>query len=256
MTNKDSLNTALHPTDGTSTHIYGNDDSVYIIPELDNVSGNGVSNKVTAGVDGRYTGVQRVDIDVGYHAAGVKLAVGSDNTELYDSVYTVYNKNNYVIAAVIVGEAKWIVIESDTPRTSAYTGGIIKPTDPSKFPNVVKNGTDLDLHYHKTVPTNAEIQALISNAAGQNCTYNPLAGTATFGSSLLGTTYNVNLIEVFKVTTTGLDGKSTIQYLDDGTTAQVPGLTANTLYVKGNMPVIPNGSTAGWVFVGLRNLGD
>ena len=118
---------APHAT--AAERIYGNDASVYIIPELDHVSGTSVTNKVITGVDGLYTGVQNVEIEVGYNAtAGAKLVVGSDNTELYDSVYAVYDKNNYVIAAVIVGEAKGTSANYAYILTAAESEEIIDDT--------------------------------------------------------------------------------------------------------------------------------
>ena len=118
--------TAPHAT--AAERIYGNDASVYIIPELDHVSGTSVTNKVITGVDGLYTGVQNVEIEVSYATGNNKLVVGSDNTELYDSVYAVYDKNNYVIAAVIVGEAKGTSANYAYILTAAESEEIIDDT--------------------------------------------------------------------------------------------------------------------------------
>ena len=103
------------PADGVDTRkAYGNDDSVFIVAELGNVA-DATTGKVITGVDGLYTGVQNVEIDVYYKAAAA--AAGAETfvlegfgtgtaTAIVDNIYTVFDSNNYIIGAVILGEAK------------------------------------------------------------------------------------------------------------------------------------------------------
>ncbi|MCI9155801.1 MAG: InlB B-repeat-containing protein, partial [Lawsonibacter sp.] len=107
-TAKDAADTSsVHPGTLVATRAYGNDESIYIIPELDHVSGKGVTGKVISGVDGLYTGVQNVEITVAKHDTGDVIYEGlTDETMMYDSVYTVYDKDNYIIASIVIGEAK------------------------------------------------------------------------------------------------------------------------------------------------------
>ena len=87
----------------TGTRTYGNDDSVYIIVEAEESVSTSGTKKVISDVTGVYTGVQSVEIEVtGTATAGTEIA----GTALYDSIYTLYDKNNYIIASVVLGEAK------------------------------------------------------------------------------------------------------------------------------------------------------
>ena len=89
---------------------YGDDESVYITVEADKVT-SGSTNAISK-INGVYTGVQDVDIDV----------LSDDNNKLtgswtagkqYDaSVFAVYDSNRYIIAAIVVGE--------DTSSTKNY----------------------------------------------------------------------------------------------------------------------------------------
>ena len=92
---------------------YGNDSSVYIVASLGTVTNSG-NDKVITGVDGMYTGVQSVEIDLEYQTsadADGMIEIGgsttlADQTYLYDNTYTLYDKNNYIIASVVIGDAK------------------------------------------------------------------------------------------------------------------------------------------------------
>ena len=81
---------------------YGNDDSIFILADTDTVSTSG-ADKVITGVDGIYTGVQNVEIEVTSTATADTALTG---TALHDSIYTLYDKNGYIIASVILGDAK------------------------------------------------------------------------------------------------------------------------------------------------------
>lgn len=101
---------------------YGNDNSVFIVVEADESADNSTPH-VISDVAGVYTGVQNVEIEVFGKSAradqqnknnandDVKTYIkdasdGTKNTALYDSIYTLYNKDNYIIASIILGEAK------------------------------------------------------------------------------------------------------------------------------------------------------
>ena len=71
---------------------YGNDDSVYLTVEAkeDGVDTGDAIMKVT----GTYTGVQNVDLKVNKTATGT----------ITDSIFAVYDKDKYIIGAIVVGE--------------------------------------------------------------------------------------------------------------------------------------------------------
>ena len=74
--------------------VYGEDATVFVTVDLDAVSA-GSSAKVITDVDGVYTGVQNVDIEIDKDAEAVALG----------QVFTVYDSDYYVIGAVVIGEA-------------------------------------------------------------------------------------------------------------------------------------------------------
>ena len=74
--------------------VYGEDATVFVTVDLDAVSA-GSSAKVITDVDGVYTGVQNVDIEIDKDTAAVALG----------QVFTVYDSDYYVIGAVVIGEA-------------------------------------------------------------------------------------------------------------------------------------------------------
>ena len=107
---KHSSDSSAHPviaTDG-SVRAYGNDNSLYIVASMGSVTNT--TNDVITGVDGMYTGVQSVEIELEYRTDGdgkiMMGGVAADQTDLYDNAYTLYDKDNYIIASVVIGEAK------------------------------------------------------------------------------------------------------------------------------------------------------
>ena len=118
----------FHPSAASNVRVYGNDDSVFLVAEVGDTD---ATAKVISGVEGVYTGVQNVEIDL-YDAEnrsaaggsatgdtytgnfnGVSKAgminvgtTGTDDTILFDNTYTVFDKNNYIIASVVLGETK------------------------------------------------------------------------------------------------------------------------------------------------------
>ena len=75
---------------------YGEDDSIYITVGLGDVDTNNESS-ITK-INGVVTGVQNINIQIGK----------GEKTEAYKyvpQIYTVYDKNNYIIASIVIGKA-------------------------------------------------------------------------------------------------------------------------------------------------------
>ncbi|MEI3362526.1 MAG: S-layer homology domain-containing protein [Oscillospiraceae bacterium] len=88
-------------------YAYGDDESVYLVVSQDAV--DTTNDKAITDVDGVYTGVQDVKIEIrsdeiNSHAATDLSA--TPKTYHVDPVYTVYNGDGYVIASVVLGEAQ------------------------------------------------------------------------------------------------------------------------------------------------------
>ena len=93
---------------GDDARVYGNDDSVYLLANLDKVTKtDGNSYGVIKDVEEVVTGIDNTaftvwgwdkvykDVDMSYN----------DGTDISYGVYTLYNDDGYVIAAVVVGES-------------------------------------------------------------------------------------------------------------------------------------------------------
>ena len=93
-----------------SKRAYGNDDSSYITVETNTVSAG--SNLGITKVTGTYTGVQNVDIKI-YNTTDNTLQDDTDSSDV-PAVFALYNKDLYVIAAVIIGE------DNNTTDSYAY----------------------------------------------------------------------------------------------------------------------------------------
>ena len=76
----------------TSVRVYGEDATVFLTVDLDTV--NDGTNKAITDVEGVYTGVQSVEIEI-----DTKTNAG------LPQVYTVYDSDYYVVGAVVIGEA-------------------------------------------------------------------------------------------------------------------------------------------------------
>ena len=150
-----------HPTIATdgNVRVYGNDDSVFLVAEVDNTD----AGYAISGIEGVYTGVQNVEIDLyaGDVAGEVDttdevIIVDGDRTILYDNTYTLYDKNNYIIASVVLGETKGSSANYVYPLTTAkdeeyrngkyywkfdavVDGTIQTLTVESKFSNTIKD---------------------------------------------------------------------------------------------------------------------
>ena len=124
-----------------TSRVYGNDSSVYIIAETGTVDQN--PKYAITETKGTYTGVQDVEIQVNNDA---KLTDGE--------IYTIYNKDQYVIASVVVGEARGNVTnyayilsgaKSESIKDGTYYwdfdavvgGDIVTLTVQSKYPSTI-----------------------------------------------------------------------------------------------------------------------
>ena len=93
---------------GISSRVYGNDESVYLLAELDKVTVSPDSYAVIKGVDEVVTGVDNASFEVwGWDKAASEVGGVSakDNDHLSYGVYALYDDDGYVIAAVVVGES-------------------------------------------------------------------------------------------------------------------------------------------------------
>ena len=100
---------------------YGNDDSVFITVETDEVTTNvnGTEKLGITKVTGTYTGVQNVDIKV-FNTSDNKLSTDDMLPDSYNKiktqpgVFALYDSDKYIIAAVIIGE------DNNTTDSYAY----------------------------------------------------------------------------------------------------------------------------------------
>ena len=93
---------------GISSRVYGNDESVYLLAELDKVTVSTNSYAVIKGVDEVVTGVDNASFEVwGWDKAASEVGGVSakDDDHLSYGVYALYDDDGYVIAAVVVGES-------------------------------------------------------------------------------------------------------------------------------------------------------
>ncbi|WP_300692512.1 S-layer homology domain-containing protein [uncultured Oscillibacter sp.] len=147
--------TTLENTDGRYTYkvyphtrVYGNDDSVYLTVDVDDVDTNSHKGAITD-VTGVYTGVQNVEIEIETAATGVN----TDRPLEEGEIFAVYDADHYIIGAVTNGEGKgnnatiaYVLdtvkserIEGDTYywEFEAVIGGEVKTlTAKSKFENI------------------------------------------------------------------------------------------------------------------------
>ena len=93
---------------GINSRVYGNDESVYLLAELDKVTVSPDSYAVIKGVDEVVTGVDNASFEVwGWDKAASEVGGVSakDDDHLSYGVYALYDDDGYVIAAVVVGES-------------------------------------------------------------------------------------------------------------------------------------------------------
>ena len=100
---------------GANGRAFGNDDSVYITVEAGEVDMSGGLDNAITEVNSLYTGVQDVDIEI-------TDAYQADVAEA--SVYTLKDKDDYVIASIVLGEAQGSTANYAFILTDAKSEGI------------------------------------------------------------------------------------------------------------------------------------
>ena len=100
--------------EGTGRRGFGNDDSVYITVETGEVDMSTRNDDAIVDVTGLYTGVQSVEIEM---TAALQGNVGA-------SVYTLMDKDQYIIASIVLGEAKGSTTNYAYILTDAKSEGI------------------------------------------------------------------------------------------------------------------------------------
>ena len=80
--------------DFSGNRVYGEDESVFVTVDLGDVT----SHKAITEVDGVYTGIQSVEIEIDTADANIY-------SESMSQVYTVYDSDYYIVGAVVIGEA-------------------------------------------------------------------------------------------------------------------------------------------------------
>ena len=118
---------------GDDARVYGNDESIYLLAELDRVKKTGADNKyaVITGVDEVVTGIDNASFEL-YNKANAWDAVKTDESDAKPAdanisfgAYTLYDDNGYVIASVVVGESSSIsskiaYVNSDSLKDESY----------------------------------------------------------------------------------------------------------------------------------------
>ena len=138
----DKKNVSLDGIAGSAyKKVYGNDDTVYLSAELDiitadttiNGSGNTTDKSavIITGVESVSTGVQNVDLKAFNAQAVVNSDANYQKTGMYyedvsDGVYTLFDDDGYVIAAVVVGEnsgsnIQYAWVNSDNMNRESYS---------------------------------------------------------------------------------------------------------------------------------------
>ena len=148
-------NLSIKDTEGNKDRVYGEDATVFLTVDTDDVSDS--TFRGITDVEGVYTGVQNVDIEIDTNTADA-LRMGQ--------IFTVYDSDYYVIGAVVIGEAiggnqnlAYILgnVKSEEYRDGEYywefeavlNGEIQTFTARSKYPSttVLKPGTVQELRF-------------------------------------------------------------------------------------------------------------
>ena len=143
----DDRNISLESKDGK---IYGNDDSVYLLAELDVVTKGSDKFAVIKGVDEVSVGIDNVSIDVWSKSVVADELADKDKNEPVDAknvggTFALYDDEGYVIAAVVVGESTGIAqnivfVHSSKASSESYADGMWTWTR-----DVIINGEEVEL---------------------------------------------------------------------------------------------------------------
>lgn len=124
--------------------IYGNDDSIYLIAELDSIRNKTGTCAVISGVDEMATGIDNVSVTV-KSSDEVKSDLEVSNAGNVGGTFALYDEDGYVIAAVVVGEStgvsQSIAFAIDSKASSeGYANGMWTWTR-----DVIINGEEVEL---------------------------------------------------------------------------------------------------------------
>ena len=125
--NINEKNVSLDGTPGNFNKVYGNDETVYLNVDLEaNILDRGNAPvRIIDDVESVTVGVKNVDIEV-TNATNV-VENGTTYTAPTNEIYTLYNKDGYIIAVVTIGEnngisSNYAYIISDEVNREAYNG--------------------------------------------------------------------------------------------------------------------------------------
>ncbi len=99
-------NVRLDDMYGWNGRAYGNDNSVYITAEAGEVDNSHNADAAITEVEGLYTGVQNVDIEMTAAARGDVTDTTKNTTAQAANVYTVFDSDRYIIGSIVLGEAQ------------------------------------------------------------------------------------------------------------------------------------------------------
>ena len=125
----DKGHVSLKAADRTS-YVYGNDDTVYLNVELDNVMvkdpTDGAYRQIIDDVESITTGVKNVNLEIS--DLGTVTENGHNYLAPEAEIYTLYNDDGYVIAAVTIGEnegtsSNYVYVTSDEINREADNDG-------------------------------------------------------------------------------------------------------------------------------------
>ena len=136
-------NVRLNDKYGWNTRAYGNDDSVYITVEAGDVDMSFGDDSAIVEVNSLYTGVQDVDIEL-------TAALQADVAE--GSVFTLKDKDDYVIASIVLGDAQGSTANYAFILTDAKSEGIQDGEYQWEF-DAVLNGVKQTLTARSKYPT-------------------------------------------------------------------------------------------------------
>ena len=188
--------------EGKDSRIYGNENSVYMLADLDTVTVDGITYGVIAGADEVITGVDNTNIEVMDSAQVAsdlttdKVTVNSGNS--VGGTYVLYNDDGIVIAAVVVGENAGVSSNvayaiSSKASEESYENGVWTWTR-----DVVINGEIVTL-----TEVSDEDESLLADVMKQGSWY-----TVKYDAD-----GNVKKIELYDET--NLNGKYADKYADD-----------------------------------------
>ena len=153
----------------SDTRVYGDDDTVYLLADLDKVSNGGTDYAVIKGVDEVVTGIDNAAFEL-YNwseaRAAVKAEKGSaDKTTTSSGAYALYGDDGYVIAAVVVGESATVSKNAAYVISSGVSSESYNKTDKTWTwtRDVIINGEEVEL----TETNDTGVSALKSDVMDQ-----------------------------------------------------------------------------------------